>query len=99
MLDVNGGVSVGTYAGNTAAPANGMIISGQVGIGNSAPDNLAILDLTNVVGNKGLMLPSVTTANLPAAPPDGLVVFNSTLGYPEYSTGGNWYPLLFSQSW
>jgi hypothetical protein len=36
-LDVSGGLSVGSYAGNTAAPANGIIISGNVGIGTSAP--------------------------------------------------------------
>ena len=32
-----GGVSFGTYAGNNDAPANGMIISGSVGIGTTDP--------------------------------------------------------------
>ncbi len=36
-LDVNGGLSVGTYAGVNAAPTNGAIISGNVGIGTTAP--------------------------------------------------------------
>lgn len=35
-LSVNGGISAGTYA-STAAPANGMIISGNVGIGTAGP--------------------------------------------------------------
>ncbi|MBU6321398.1 hypothetical protein KGO04_02540, partial [Patescibacteria group bacterium] len=32
-LDVNGGEAIGTYAGTTAAPSNGLIVSGNVGIG------------------------------------------------------------------
>lgn len=39
MLDVAGGVGIGTYAGVSAAPANGMIVSGNVGIGTSYPSN------------------------------------------------------------
>jgi hypothetical protein len=36
-LDVNGGVAVGSYAGANAAPSNGMIVSGSVGIGTNSP--------------------------------------------------------------
>ena len=44
-LDPNGGTSLGSY-GNTVPPANGLIVSGNVGIGqNSAPEAL------NVTGN------------------------------------------------
>lgn len=32
-LDVSGGIAVGTYAGNNAAPTNGLIVSGNVGFG------------------------------------------------------------------
>src|ERR1019366_2342916 len=35
-LDVNGNITIGSYAGATAAPANSMIISGTVAIGTSA---------------------------------------------------------------
>ena len=35
-LNVNGGIAAGSYY-NTAAPANGMIISGNVGIGTNSP--------------------------------------------------------------
>jgi hypothetical protein len=38
-LDVNGGLAVGSYAGTTAAPANGVIVSGRMGVGNVAPTN------------------------------------------------------------
>ena len=36
-LDVNGGVAIGSYAGVNAAPANGLIVSGNVGIGTTNP--------------------------------------------------------------
>jgi hypothetical protein len=36
-LDVNGGVAIGAYAGATAAPSNGLIVSGNAGFG---PANL-----------------------------------------------------------
>jgi len=39
LLDVNGNVSIGTYAGITAAPANGMLVSGQVGLATGTPQN------------------------------------------------------------
>jgi len=35
-LDVNGGVAIGSYAGSSAAPANGLIVSGPVGIGKTS---------------------------------------------------------------
>jgi hypothetical protein len=37
LLDVSGGVAVGTYAGTVAAPSNGLIVSGNVGIGTATP--------------------------------------------------------------
>lgn len=42
-LDVNGGVAVGTYAGATAAPSDGLIVSGNVGIGTSNPGTTALV--------------------------------------------------------
>lgn len=36
LLSVNGGISAGSYAA-TAAPSNGLIVSGNVGIGTSSP--------------------------------------------------------------
>ena len=65
--------------------------TGQVGIGNVAPNAKAVVDLNNAT-NLGLMLPGMTTANLPAitAAQNGLVVFNTTIGCPEYASGGTW---------
>lgn len=58
LLDVAGGVSVGSaYSGITAAPTNGAIIEGNVGIGTSSPDPAAMLDLSGQIkitgGNPG----------------------------------------------
>ncbi|MCX7616324.1 MAG: prepilin-type N-terminal cleavage/methylation domain-containing protein [Patescibacteria group bacterium] len=36
-LDVAGGVAIGSYAGVNTAPSNGLIVSGNVGIGTNAP--------------------------------------------------------------
>lgn len=36
-FDVNGSMSVGSYAGTAAAPTNGIIVSGRVGIGTDNP--------------------------------------------------------------
>jgi hypothetical protein len=36
MLDVSGAMVIGTYAGVNTAPANGLLVSGNVGIGTSA---------------------------------------------------------------
>ena len=41
-LDVYGGMAVGHYAGAYAAPYNGLIISGAVGIGSSQPPGAAL---------------------------------------------------------
>jgi len=58
-LDVEGGAAIGaTYSGVTAAPANGLIVEGNVGIGTSAPSNNRVLisipstDATNPIGLK-----------------------------------------------
>src|SRR5581483_4960860 len=41
-LDVNGGLAVGTYAGTAAAPSNGLVVSGSVGIGTSSPGSAVL---------------------------------------------------------
>ena len=62
-LDVEGGVSIGvTYSGTTAAPTNGVIIEGNVGIGQSSPPTNAKLAIRN-----GHLQISQTTAPTVAA--------------------------------
>jgi hypothetical protein len=39
-LAVNGSMSVGSYAGTVAAPANGLIVSGSLGVGTATPAGL-----------------------------------------------------------
>lgn len=66
--------------------------TGQVGVGNTNPDQEAIVDLTNAT-NLGFMLPGISAANLPAISnaQNGLVVYNTTSGCPEVAYNGNWY--------
>lgn len=58
-LDVNGNAAFGSYAG-TAAPTNGMIISGNVGIGTTSPDKLLHLVKS---GNNQLLKLEATGSN------------------------------------
>jgi hypothetical protein len=46
-LAVNGGVSVGSYAATVAAPANGLIVSGSVGVGSASPAGLLSVGASN----------------------------------------------------
>ena len=36
-FDLKGNMSIGSYAGVNTAPANGIIVSGNVGIGTTSP--------------------------------------------------------------
>jgi len=94
MLDVNGGVAIGTYAGVTAAPANGVIVSGQVGIGTSAPNAGAVLDITS--STLGLLIPRLA-AN-PATPVTSMLYFNTTTGCFMFYTGAAWQNIICSCS-
>ena|GEM_PF-3198178 len=69
LLDVAGGVAIGTYAGSTPAPSNGAIVSGNVGIGTSSP--LSRLDV-----NGGVAVGAY--AGSTAAPTNGLIVSGNT---------------------
>ena len=92
--DVNGNMSIGSYAGVSAAPVNGVIISGQVGIGTAAPNASAALDVTSVTG--GVLPPRMTGVqmNAIAAPAIGLVVLNTTTNCLEYYSGLSWQNLV-----
>lgn len=54
-LDVAGGVAVGSYAAVSAAPDNGLIVSGDVGIGTPSPSaKLEVNGNLKVTGNVGI---------------------------------------------
>lgn len=84
--DVFGNLTIGTsYAGVNAAPTNGMIVVGSVGIGTSSP--LAILDLS---GNTGAeILPVGTTGQRPAGV-NGMMRYNSTTATVEGYENNVW---------
>lgn len=95
MLDVNGGMAVGTYAGANVAPNNGMIVSGQVGIGNNAPASSAILDLTNTNASGGTGAPFLWCTNPSPAtnitsPVLGEEIYNTTTGCFNFYNGSSW---------
>lgn len=95
-LDINGGVTIGsTYSGTNAAPTNGAIIQGQVGIGNNNPKTGAILDLSNSSG-LGFVLPTVTST--PASPATGMMVYNTTTGCLQYYNGSVWVNIVTPNS-
>jgi hypothetical protein len=89
-LDVNGGISIGTYAGVNAAPANGIIISGQAGVGTATPNASAAIDVFSTTS--GFLPPRMTAAQMGAivAPAAGLMVLNSTTNCLEYYNGASW---------
>jgi len=58
-FDVKGNVAIGTYAGLSAAPANGLAVSGSVGIGTSSPSR--ILDVVELNSVAQLRLSKSTT--------------------------------------
>jgi len=61
-MDVNGGLSVGSYAGSQSAPTNGLIVSGSVGIGITNPT--AKLSIVAGAGQTGLIVSANATAGV-----------------------------------
>ncbi len=66
-------------------------IEAQVGIGTNSPNSAAILDLHST--NRGLLPPRMTIYQRDAivAPVNGLMIFNTTSGCPNYFFSGSWY--------
>lgn len=94
-LDVKGGVSIGDgYSGVTAAPTDGAIIKGTVGIGTPTPDSKAALDVSST--NKGMYIPRLTTADATAlgatlnSTNKGMLIFNTTTNRAEFWDGTQW---------
>lgn len=90
-LDVKGGIAIGnSYSGVVAAPADGAIIEGTVGIGTSIPDSKAILDVNS--SSKGILVPRMTTTQRDAiiSPTNGLLIYNTTTNQFNYYNGTAW---------
>jgi hypothetical protein len=90
-LDVAGNAVIGaTYSGSGAAPANGLLVEGRVGIGTSAPASSASLDVTST--NTGVLFPRITTTqrNLIASPAAGLIIYNTEKNTMDVFDGTIW---------
>jgi len=91
-LDVNGGMSVGSYAGNNAAPTGGIIASGFIGAGSNAP-----IANVHIYGNTNSgFTPAYPAGYTPAAGPElgfsrgGFYTLGASiqmLDYNAYSSG------------
>ncbi len=91
-MDVYGGVSLGAYGGTNAAPTNGLIVSGQVGIGTASPNSNAALDMSN--NTNAVLLPVGTSGQEPTCNTamQGGTRYNTTTGFPEFCNGLAWTP-------
>ncbi|UEG48821.1 hypothetical protein LK994_09250 [Ferruginibacter lapsinanis] len=56
------------------------LLFAQVGIGTATPDVNAVLDLTSISNNKGLLLPRLTNTSMVAlsSATNGMIIFNTT---------------------
>lgn len=92
LNDVTGGGF--PFAVATGAPTNSLAIdsSGQVGIGTS-PDAAAALEVSSTTA--GVLFPRMTTTQRDAisSPPDGLVIYNTSLSKLQVRAGGAWVSL------
>jgi hypothetical protein len=83
--DFSGGVAVGSsYAGMDAAPADGIIIQGEAGIGTSSPSHN--LDIFNGTAN-GVAFSGASTGNSPIIAAEGSDT-NVSLSINSQGTGG-----------
>jgi hypothetical protein len=92
-MDIKGGLAVGSYAATAAAPANGEIISGAVGIGTNSPGSGAMVDMTSA--NSGLLIPRVPLTSITDIitinnPAQYMMVFNTTTQCLEWFIGTAW---------
>jgi hypothetical protein len=80
-VDIAGNAVIGsTYSGTIAAPTNGLLIEGKVGVGTSAPVPSALAEFTSTTN--GVLLPRMTLdqRNAIASPAEGLMVFCTDCG-------------------
>lgn len=95
-MDINGNLTVGSYAGAHAAPPNGQIVSGPIGFGTSTPAASAMVDMTSAASPyMGLLIPRVALTGLSDIvtipnPVEYMLVFNSTKQCLEWFDGTVW---------
>ncbi|MBL4753238.1 MAG: tail fiber domain-containing protein [Flavobacteriales bacterium] len=93
--------TIGRHATQAEYPANSFVAvdtSGNVGIGTTAPDADALLEMSSTT--KGILIPRMTTAerNAITTPPTGLLVFGTTDSSFYYYDGSSWVPFLANSS-
>ena len=89
-LDVEGSVAIGSYAGINAAPSNGLIVSGNVGIGTTTPATTLHINNSSIATNTVNADAQVLRMMRPQAPGvkwENIAQFN--LGSYAVTTGGS----------
>ena len=99
-LAINGNLSIGSGYESVAAPTDGAIIKGTIGLGTTQPDSNAILDISST--SKGLLLPRLSTAQRKAMnnPSNGMLVYDtdSAMLYLRKNNSWNYLALTASSS-
>jgi uncharacterized protein (TIGR02145 family) len=99
LQGTSGSITAGSAAGNTPYwDGNQWIVNGSnfynngagLGVGTVAPDASSLLDVSS--SSKGFLAPrmTVTQRNAIVNPTNGLQIFNTTSGCPNYYYNGNW---------
>lgn len=87
-LAVKGNLSVGNSYTTTAAPADGAIIQGAVGVGTLNPYSGAMLDVQSA--DKGILIPRVNGTGSVTSPANGMLVYNTQDNKFWYYDGTLW---------
>jgi uncharacterized protein (TIGR02145 family) len=99
LQGTSGSIPAGSVAGNTPYwDGSQWVVNGAnfynngagLGVGTIAPDASSLLDVSST--SKGLLAPrmTVTQRNAIVNPANGLIIFNTTSGCPNYYNNGNW---------
>ena len=91
-MGVNGNLAVGSYA-LLSAPTNGMIVSGNVGLGTTTPQ--AALDVTATgTTSSAIIVPRDTAANRPTVAVNGMIRYNTDISKFEAFENNAWTNLI-----
>jgi hypothetical protein len=91
LIGCEGGLTIG-YSGTTP-PSTGAIINGRVGVGTTAPDTSAVMDLSS--RRQGFLPPRMTNSEMNSigSPATGLIVYDTTNNKVTVYNGSSWVPL------